>query len=480
MELIRAIREGDVSRVEELLAGGLNPNFHVPEDSVEDPYQDEVTPLMIAVAAPRSTAEIVRLLLAHGADPFAVSAAYVSATWYASGGLPGSPETEENRAPLAPDDPAPAWGGGDVDRLRLMLDAGGDPREFADDGRSCVFEACSVGDADRLRLLIGRGAQVGPACPPASVPSTIPDALRKRLAGTEESIYQLVPLFAASTSGSLDCVKLIVEAGFPAGYDFCGRNALAQVGSIEVAEYLWEQGVRPEEEEFVGNPIEDAIDQENLFLLRFLLKNADPETIQQWLLTSCAERKSPRAVRVLLGLGADPNKPDKRNASPLHSVCWGGDGSVERDGRATEELIFTLIDAGADPNLRSKGKMPLHQAVSGEWGSPTSVRALLIRGADINAPDKDGKTALMIAAEHGELECVQILLEAGADRALLDKLGKTALDYARESAKIWKGLRIEVIDWVARKVIKASGLGGEEYHARVCAKAKEIVDLLSS
>jgi ankyrin repeat protein len=476
MELIRAIREGDVSRVEELLAGGLNPNFHVPEDSVEDPYQDEVTPLMIAVAAPRSTAEIVRLLLAHGADPFAVSAAYVSATWYASGGLPGSPETEENRAPLAPDHPASTWGGGDVERLRVMLDAGGDPHEFdREQGNSCVFESCSAGDPARLRLLMERGAGVGPS---PREPGASPAGFESEYSAS--GFYPSIPLFAAATSGSLECVKMIVDAGFPVDYVRWGENALSTVGSLEVAEYLWEQGVRPEPEAYVGSPIDEAIAQENLFFLQVLLKDADPEAIQQYLLRTCADKKSPRAVRVLLELGADPNKPDKRNGSPLHSVCWGGDGSVERDGRATEALIFTLIDAGADPNLRSKGKMPLHQAVSGEWGSPTSVRALLKRGADVNARDKDGKTALMIAAEHGELECVRLLLEAGADRALLDKLGNTALDYARESAKIWKGLRIEVIDWVARKVIKASGLGGEEYHARVCAKAQEIVDLLSS
>ncbi len=432
---IDAIRRGDFSQVRKLITEGADPNFRLSAESDHGAFLDQVTPLMVAVAAPKANAEIVRILLAHGANPFSVSAGEVSPTWYACGGGTGYPMTEVNLQSLEPDHPYRKWGGGDAERLKMILDVGGNPNEFAKNGRSCVFEACSVGDPARVRLLIERGANVGPACPISSgsslIAETLGETVVEKLRGAmADSPYQLVPLFAASSTGSLDCVKLIVEAGFPVDFDLAGNNALTAVGSVEVAEYLWNQGVQPQAGSFGFDAIDNAIDTDNLSVLRFLLSKVDLATIQDKLLTASGVRMNPQAVRLLLELGADANKPSKGFGSPLHYACWQGDGN---DGRANEVVVETvqlLIDAGADPNLRSNGTRPLHEAVFGDWGSPTSVRVLLRNGADVNALDERGQTALMIAAQHGEFECVRLLLEAGADRELKDKRGNTALDLA--------------------------------------------------
>ena len=47
-------------------------------------------------------------------------------------------------------------------------------------------------------------------------------------------------------------------------------------------------------------------------------------------------------------------------------------------------------------------------------------------GADINARDDSGKTALMCAAMNGHKEAVQALLERSADATIQDKSGQTA------------------------------------------------------
>eukprot|EP00440_Ansanella_granifera_P032514 gb/GFBE01035278.1/.p1 GENE.gb/GFBE01035278.1/~~gb/GFBE01035278.1/.p1 ORF type:complete len:166 (+),score=55.21 gb/GFBE01035278.1/:1-498(+) len=54
---------------------------------------------------------------------------------------------------------------------------------------------------------------------------------------------------------------------------------------------------------------------------------------------------------------------------------------------------------------------------------------------DINLPDKEGKTPLMVAAKNGHAKIVAALLRAGADPGLADKSVKeeavTAVDYAK-------------------------------------------------
>lgn len=56
-------------------------------------------------------------------------------------------------------------------------------------------------------------------------------------------------------------------------------------------------------------------------------------------------------------------------------------------------------------------------------GRQDMVAALLACGADVNAQDADGATALMCASEYGRLDMVQLLLaQPGCDPALLDNV----------------------------------------------------------
>ncbi len=156
--LFIAAREGRADEVRELLRHGADPNERRKVVHDHGQFFEGVTPLMVASASPRSNAETVVALLKGGADPFAVSDGEVTALWYAAGGLTGDTKASE----LEPGHPFHDWGGGDVDRLRLLLDAGLRADEAADNGLTAFGEACSVGDPERVALLIERGASVWP------------------------------------------------------------------------------------------------------------------------------------------------------------------------------------------------------------------------------------------------------------------------------------------------------------------------------
>ncbi|XP_055683669.1 ankyrin repeat and SOCS box protein 3-like [Lutzomyia longipalpis] len=86
--------------------------------------------------------------------------------------------------------------------------------------------------------------------------------------------------------------------------------------------------------------------------------------------------------------------------------------------------IRILLACGSKVNEPvTQGLRPLHYAV---WQKNLpAVNLLLVRGADINATDDCGYSALHLASEHGYYELTQILLEAGAKvdyRAPTDEL----------------------------------------------------------
>ena len=62
--------------------------------------------------------------------------------------------------------------------------------------------------------------------------------------------------------------------------------------------------------------------------------------------------------------------------------------------------------------------------LASDKGNLEAVKLLLDKGAEVNAKNKDGKTALLVASN---LEVVKLLLDKGADVNVKDKNGGTAL-----------------------------------------------------
>ena len=68
-------------------------------------------------------------------------------------------------------------------------------------------------------------------------------------------------------------------------------------------------------------------------------------------------------------------------------------------------------------------------------GYKNIVKILLDLGADINAKDNNGQTALMRATDHGYTEIITLLLDKGADINANNNDGKSALKVAIENSR---------------------------------------------
>ena len=130
-------------------------------------------------------------------------------------------------------------------------------------------------------------------------------------------------------------------------------------------------------------------------------------------------REDVRLVRLLLDAGANPDAVNRNGATPLGLACAG----------ARAALVTALLDAGADPGLAPTGEAPL--LTCARTGDVAAIRALLSRGADIDAADTwRGQTPLMWAAAEGHVPILNVLLEGGAAVDAASSGGFTALMFA--------------------------------------------------
>jgi len=105
--------------------------------------------------------------------------------------------------------------------------------------------------------------------------------------------------------------------------------------------------------------------------------------------------------------------------------------AVEDGKMAKAERLLESIN----PNHKLGGTAPL-LVVAASTGQPPIVKMLLDKGADANATDPDGETALMSAVRSGNLEVVTMLLDKGANIQAKDKKGATAFKMLDRYLKI--------------------------------------------
>jgi uncharacterized protein len=152
-----------------------------------------------------------------------------------------------------------------------------------------------------------------------------------------------------------------------------------------------------------------------------LLKARGSLSLHEAALAGDAERVA--ALAKAAPWSADALSPDGWAA--LHLAAFLGQGAV----------IMRLLEGGADARIFSRAmeqNLPIHAAAAGRRIDKASYAKLVAATGNPDALQKQGYTALMIAAGNGFVDAVDVLLKAGADKMLKTPEGKTAADFARE------------------------------------------------
>jgi ankyrin repeat protein len=130
------------------------------------------------------------------------------------------------------------------------------------------------------------------------------------------------------------------------------------------------------------------------------------------------------ALKAAISKGAVLNVGDSRGTTLL----------MEAAAYGSPEAIKLLLDSGANPNAKNQfGSTALTMAAD----QPETARMLVERGADVKAATRGGRTPIMIAAHcDGCSAMVKLLLDKGADPKAADARKRTALLEASEAGDL--------------------------------------------
>ena len=162
-------------------------------------------------------------------------------------------------------------------------------------------------------------------------------------------------------------------------------------------------------------------------------KNIDKTTDDQRtaLMYAClrTDASAVQCVRLLLDKGASVTMADENGKTAL---MWAVENTADR------AVVAELLKRKPDLNARDKfGNTALHYcAARTEHAHLTHVIAqmLLEAGAQINATNTYGHTALMLLAQNNPKAC-ELLVQQGADVAVADKAGHTVYGYANAKSR---------------------------------------------
>ena len=417
-----AVRADDSELADLLIHARANVNAADP---------DGITPLAIACA--NANAAMIRKLLAAGAN--------------ANTADPGG-ETVLMIAART----------GNVEAVKALLDAGAavNARDHAAQ-ETALMMAVRENQADTVKLLLSRGAEVDAATRAGKTPTRRPPGAGGGSHGAgivrggwPDRGYQdatpggMTALLYAARDGRLEIVRMLVAAGADAKLADVNKISPFMMAitndHMEVAHFLLERGADVKASDNWGRtPLWEAVEMRDIEYGRSGERNVDREQVLGLIQTliehgadvNARTREVPPLRRFLMGLG-DLSWVDFTGQTPFLRAALSGDTTVMR----------LLLEHGADPNIKTfAGTTALMAAAGLNWmGGQTyteskeslmdAVKICLDKGADVNAANSMGLTAVFGAVNRGSDDILTLLVEKGARLDVKDKEGRSLMAWA--------------------------------------------------
>jgi ankyrin repeat protein len=397
-----------------------------------------VTPIYLA--AVNGNAEMIRRLLDAGVDPNAVDGGGETALMTAARtGTPAALRVLLERGALV-DAREPEFGQTALmiavrenhdAAVQVLLEAGASPNAQTRKGPTPAFvPPCKGTGCGSEGVGINRGG--------------LPDRGRRA-----EVKGGMTPLLYAARDGYASVAKRLIDSG--ADLELGDGNAIRPLlmsllnNNLEVARLLLAKGANVNADDFWGRtPLWAAVEYRNLDM-----NNNDQDSP-----TDNGVDRAPVLVMIkeLIEAGANVNArtrelfPVRRWLYSLNDVSWvdftGQTPFLRAALSADTATMRLLVEHGADPNLPTlAGTTPLMAAAGVNWvvaqtytesveARLEAVKLCLELGADVNAANSMGLTALLGAVNRGSNDIIELLVQRGARLDIKDKEGRTPLRWA--------------------------------------------------
>ncbi|KAF5553873.1 ankyrin protein [Fusarium napiforme] len=278
-------------------------------------------------------------------------------------------------------------------------------------------------------------------------------------------------LFTAVDVGAVDVVRTLLEFGAdPNLSSINGHSPLALAtgkNSSEMVELLLEFSADLDAPAFDGKPIPFLASwMGSTDALEILMRHIDVDQVwrNERLIHMACFKGWKGVIDKLIEKHANLNDPprDLPKASPVALAVESGHSDILR----------ALLAAGAAVECPVKGmSSPLHIAVAAQ--NLLGCELLLDAGCQVNAEDKDGSTALSIAADLNDLDMVECLVSHGADPS------RPAYETPLHIAVDWGNLEMAEIILSSRLFSDIDAKGDKEYTALGIATTTGRLDIVS-
>jgi ankyrin repeat protein len=282
--------------------------------------------------------------------------------------------------------------------VEMLIEVGADVRGRLASGFTPLLFAVREGHTDVVRVLLKTGADVN---------ETVPGEGRRRGYGGRAPAAGATPLHLAVANAHFELAAFLLEAGADPNATLPGYTVLHAIPSVR------NPGVGDNDPapagsgsmtslELVKKLVEHGANVNALMTRRANLSNTRLNEIGATPFLLAALTADAELMRTLAALGADPLIPNADNSTPLMAAAGLATRSPGEDAGTESEVLEAVqaaLDLGADINaVDNNGETAMHAAAYKNL--PRVVKFLAARGAKIdvwNKPDRFGWTPLAIA-----------------------------------------------------------------------------------